>query len=229
VRYTHVLLDLDHTLFDTETSLRRAFEDAVAVTDAEGGDHYGVFNEINQALWRRVEAQELTPPEVHITRFRELADALQLDVDPQLMADAFAAGMGRHGDLYPRARDVLEALRGTATLAMITNGLSEIQRARIARLDLAGYFDVITISAEVGCAKPGTKIFDLTFDALGLPNRSAALMVGDSLASDIKGGTNAGIATCWYNPAAKPHDGTVEPTHTITSLDELTAVVETTN
>jgi len=229
VPYTHVLLDLDHTLLDTETSLRLAFTSAMAVAGDQADEGYDIFTEINQALWRRVEAQELTPSEVHIARFRELAEIRGLSADPQVMADAFADGMGRHGTLYEGATELLESLTRTTTLAMVTNGLSAIQRARIARLALDKYFDAIIISGEVGCAKPSTEIFDLTFAALGNPDRSASLMVGDSLASDIQGGINAGVDTCWYNPHGARARDEVTPTHTISALGELVDVVRSPN
>lgn len=225
MRYSHVLLDLDHTLFDTETSLRLAYRDAIDLVGADAPDTYDTFNEINQALWRRVEAHELSPPEVHIARFVELARQLGLDADPQAMADAFAAGMSTHGELYPGTRDVLDQLADRATLALITNGLSGIQRARISRLGIQELFAAVTISAEVGTSKPGPEIFDLTFQALGEPDRSTAVMVGDNLGSDIAGGKNAGIATCWYNPAATPAHGAHVADYTIAALDELVAIV----
>ena len=223
--YSHVLLDLDHTLFDTETSLKLAFADSMVAADSDPADRYPVFERINRALWKKVEAHELTPPQVHMARFEQLNDQLALGTDPQAMADAFALGMGAHGELYDGAIGLLDSLAATVTLAMVTNGLSDIQRARIERLNIGHYFDAITISAEVGVAKPGTDIFDLTLDALGNPARNAALMVGDNLGSDIAGGNNAGIDTCWYNPESQPASDEHPATHTITALGELPPIV----
>ena len=225
VPYTHVLLDLDHTLLDTDTSLEMAFADAMAAAGADAAGHYTTFDKINRAMWKRVEAQELSPPEVHVVRFEQLNDKLALNADPQAMADAFALGMGRHGDLYPGAIEMLDAIAGSATLALVTNGLSDIQRARIDRHNLDNYFDVFTISAEVGCAKPGVEIFELTFQALGISPGADALMVGDNLGSDIAGGNAAGIDTCWYNPHAQPASDEHPATYTIGSLDDLVSLV----
>jgi 2-haloacid dehalogenase len=104
---------------------------------------------------------------------------------------------------------------------LVTNGLGEVQRARIERLDLEPLFDAIVISGEVGTAKPGTKIFDIAFDALGWPARESALMIGDSLSSDIAGGANYGIATCWYNPSQRPAPPGSSVDHSITALGQL--------
>ena len=223
--YHHVLLDLDHTLLDTDTSLRMAFNDAMDSVGADANGTYEIFNEINEALWRRVESHELSPDQVHIARFVELNEQLGLGADPQRMADAFALGMGAHGELYPGTHEVLDELAGMATLALITNGLSDIQRARITRLGIHDHFAAVVISAEVGTSKPGSEIFDLTFQALGDPDRSGAVMVGDNLGSDIAGGNNAGIATCWYNPTAKPARAEHPSKYTIASLDALLPIV----
>lgn len=235
VSYTHVLLDLDHTLLDTDTSLELAFAEAMSAVDADPTDRYPIFDEINRALWLQVEAHVLSPDQVHRARFERLNDDLGLGADPVRMADAFAAGMGAHGDLYDGAREMLGALAADRTLAMITNGLGPIQRARIERLGIGEHFRAITISAEVGVAKPSTAIFDLTFEALGEPDRSGALMVGDSLTSDIAGGHAAGIDTCWFNPSGRsaagdnpagaPSTGPDTPTHEISHLGELLTIV----
>ena len=124
-------------------------------------------------------------------------------------------------------RDVLDALvaEPAVSLALVTNGLSEVQRARIDRLGLGRYFGVIAISSELGTAKPAPAIFEIALAGFGAPAKSSALMVGDSLTSDIQGGRNAGIATCWYNPQRRPgsRDGLVD--HEIATHDALLAFV----
>nr|MDJ0498493.1 HAD-IA family hydrolase [Acidimicrobiia bacterium] len=100
----------------------------------------------------------------------------------------------------------------------------EVVRARIARLGLEPLFDAIVISGEVGVSKPDAAIFELALVALGQPEKPTALMVGDSLSSDITGANNFGIAACWYNPARKTRPNGVNIDHEIASLDELPAV-----
>ncbi len=104
---------------------------------------------------------------------------------------------------------------------MVTNGLGEVQRARIERLGLGDYFDTVAISAELGVAKPGVEIFESAFQALGSPSKASAVMVGDNLSADIRGGINYGIATCWYNPHGHPSNGTDHSDHEIEDLNEL--------
>jgi HAD superfamily hydrolase (TIGR01549 family) len=160
-------------------------------------------------------------------RWERLVAATELDADPQVLAEAFLIGMGQHGELYPGAREVLAALADRADLALglVTNGLAEVQRARIARLELDAYFDAVVVSSEVGVAKPAPAIFDVAFAQLADPPRASAVMVGDSLTSDLRGGRAAGIATCWFNPHGKPAADRALIDHEIAALTELLALV----
>lgn len=220
--YTTILLDLDHTLFDTDTSEAAAFEQTmVAAGVLEPRRYFAAYQNINLALWAAVERGELPAQQLRTRRFELFVAEHRLDADPLQMADDFVVGLGANGSLYDGAYEVIERLSQQATLAMVTNGLGEVQRARIERLGIGDYFDAIAISAEVGTAKPGTEIFDIVFSALGRPPKDSALMVGDNLSADIKGGANYGIATCWYNPGSKRAGHTDRFDHEIRELTEL--------
>lgn len=220
--YSTILFDLDHTLFDTEQSELQAFNQTMAAAGISITErHISTYRKINVGLWTQVERGEISPQQVRTLRFQGLVDALHLDADPLHLADEFVAGLGANGDLYAGAQEVLQTLSAQHTLAMVTNGLGEVQRPRIKRLEIEHYFDAVVISAEVGAAKPGTDIFDLVFTALDHPPKDTVLMVGDSLASDIQGGTNYGIATCWYNPHGKEAGLKDKVTHEIGDLQEL--------
>ncbi len=228
VRYETVLLDLDHTLLDSDASEAAAFAATVRSAGLEPSEPlFATYSSINRALWAAVERGETTPNDLRVTRFERFATAAGVDADPERLAVTFTDGLGANGELYPGARATLETLAAEHRLALVTNGLSEVQRARIERLDLGPFFDAVVISAEIGRSKPGTEIFDVVFEQLDGPDQKAALMVGDSLTSDIQGGTNAGIDTCWYNPQRKSASATptARVTHEITALDQLASVV----
>lgn len=228
--YETVLFDLDHTLLDSHESEARAYEATmrgVGITDP--ASHFAPYDRINKELWRAVEQGAIRPDDVRHTRFERLVTERGLDADPAVMADLFVKGLGENGDLYPGAQSLLEHLAGMASLALVTNGISIVQRTRIERLGIADLFDAIIISAEVGSSKPGTEIFDLAFGALREPNRDTALMVGDSLTSDIAGGVNYGIDTCWYHP--EQHGVTITtpeptPTYIVTHIEHVRSIVE---
>ena len=224
--YSTFLIDLDHTLFDTDASEVASFNDTLRVAGiADPEPLLGPYQRINLELWALVEEGEMRPQEVRTRRFERLVDEQSVDADPRQLADDFVTGLGTHGELYDGAFEVLDELSRQASLALITNGLSEVQRERIRRLGLDEFFEAIVISAEVGAAKPGTEIFDITFAALESPDRETALMVGDNLSSDIQGGINYGIATCWYNPHGKSAAGDDSIHHEIVDLRELLRLV----
>lgn len=226
MRYSTFFLDLDHTLFDSDASEVAAFAGAMAAAGVGEPDRYrDEYREINLELWAAVERGEIYPQELRTRRFERLVAEHNIDADPLLIADEFVAGLGANGDLYAGAHDVLNQLSGLVSLALVTNGLSEVQRARVNRLGIADYFDAIVISAEVGAAKPGTRIFDIAFEAMNFPTKNGTVMVGDSLSSDIQGGTNYGIATCWYNPHGRPVGQSDQVRHEIVELRELLGLV----
>ena len=227
MRYSTFLLDLDHTLFDSDFSEAAAFAMALGAVGIDEPSLYtAVYQRINIELWAAVERGETSPQQVRTRRFELLVDELGFDADPLLMADVFVAGLAESGDLYNGTRETIETLAGRASLALVTNGLSEVQRGRVERLDIGRHFDAIVISAEVGTAKPGTDIFDIVFEQLGSPQKESALMVGDSLTSDVRGGTNYGIDTCWFNPQIKKPQASDKVTHEIRQLDELLLFVD---
>jgi YjjG family noncanonical pyrimidine nucleotidase len=225
MRYTTLLFDLDHTLIDGDASEGAAFDYTLRRAGADDPATYlAPYVEINTALWAAVELGEITPNDVRTERFAQLIAATDLKADPRAMGDDFVHGMGANGDLYPGTIEVLGTLAAVARLALVTNGIGEVQRARLARLDLDRYFDTVVISGEVGVAKPGPEIYDLTFAELGQPDRSTTLMIGDSLTSDMAGGINYGIATCWYAADASA-DTPSNIDHRITTLAELPPIV----
>jgi YjjG family noncanonical pyrimidine nucleotidase len=226
MRYSIFLLDLDHTLFDTDTSEIAAFEETMAAAGVQDSQRYlNPYQEINLELWAAVERGEISPNVIRAGRFERLVAEQGLDADPLQMADDFVAGLGAHGELYDGAHEVLQQLSENASLAMVTNGLGEVQRTRIDRLGIGDYFDAVAISAEVGASKPGVEIFDFVFQSLGSPSKETAVMVGDNLSADIRGGINYGIATCWYNPHGRPSNGTDQGDHEIQNLKELSKLL----
>ncbi len=220
--YDTILFDLDHTLLDSDESERRAYAHTMATAGLDDPDaHFTTYVTINRAMWHAVELGELQPSEVRHRRFEAFVATVGLAADPEARAVEFVWARGAHGDLYPGAERLLASCAARASLGLVTNGLSDVQRSRVSRLGIADYFDAIVISSEVGVTKPRPDIFDIAFEQLGHPPKGSAVMVGDSLTSDIAGGRNYGIDTCWYNPHGNRAEPGSEPTHQATTFDAL--------
>ena len=119
------------------------------------------------------------------------------------------------------AAAVLGALHRKYRIAILTNGLTVVQRGRLARSVIRHHVSDIIISEEIGAAKPAKEFFDTAFARLGNPSKREVLMIGDGWASDIQGAVQYGIDACWYNPGRKPRPASCEITREITSLREL--------
>ena len=131
----------------------------------------------------------------------------------------------KYHSVYPDTRDVLESLQGRFRLALLTNGVSRIQRAKLEATDLERYFDSVTVSGEVGIGKPDAEVFDLVLARLGA-EPSAAVMIGDSLRRDIAGARNAGVCSIWMNrTGTQPTDG-VKPDYEVANLTEVSELLE---
>ena len=219
MRFTTIIFDLDHTLLDSDRSEELAFAHVLDSIDVDHPEqHLPVYQRINSALWKKVEAGELSPNEVKVERFVQLLDALDIDADPEALGEHYLEGLAENGELYLGARSLLDSL-SDLRLGLVTNGIGALQRRRLDRLELDNYFDGVVISGEVGVAKPDPTIFEHLNFCTWLPNET--VIVGDSLTSDIAAGANAGISTCWYNPTASPRSGPNSPTVEVDQLLDI--------
>ncbi|MBN1642626.1 MAG: YjjG family noncanonical pyrimidine nucleotidase [Anaerolineae bacterium] len=225
-RYRWLLWDADGTLFDYDA----AEEIALATTFDAYGVGYEIaysdaYRRINSAIWRAFERGEIAAEALRTERFRRLFQALGVDLDPNSFSARYLAHLGERADLIDGAADVVRRLYGQVGMALITNGLKDVQRSRLRRSSLAPYLSAVLISEEVGSAKPDRGIFDAAFEAMGHPDKYEVLIVGDSLTSDMRGGLAYGIDTCWYNPSGAPRDPPVDVCYEIDDLGVLPAIV----
>jgi phosphoserine phosphatase len=140
------------------------------------------------------------------------------------LAETFPRERRTRHIVYPDVRPVLQELGERYSLALITNGAPDLQREKLDGSGLAPYFDTIVVSGEVGIGKPDPQIFDLALDRLSTRSKDA-VMVGNSLRSDIGGAQGAGIKGIWLNRSGKSIDRDIAPDAQITGLDELTHVL----
>ena len=131
--------------------------------------------------------------------------------------------LAQQAHLIEGAAELIQTLNGRYHLALITNGLADVQYPRLARSGLESYFSAVVVSDEVGVAKPNPGIFDVAFERMNQPAKNEVLIIGDSLSSDITGGITYGIDTCWYNPNGQSSDLPI--THKIKTLHQLNEIL----
>jgi len=221
-RYRWLLFDADGTLFDYDRAERAALEQVlgqIGVSTDPG--QLAAYRRINQALWQAVEKGEITPGMVKVRRFELLLEAIQVAYSPNALSASYLECLANCSELLEDAGEVLGALRRKYQIAILTNGLKEVQRGRLSRSAIRPHISQIIISEEVGAAKPAREFFDQAFARLGHPSKREVLMVGDGWASDIQGAVQYGIDASWYNPGRKPRPANCEITREIAALREL--------
>jgi YjjG family noncanonical pyrimidine nucleotidase len=227
MKYSTILFDLDGTLFDYDAAeakaLRKTFKDFCLPFK----DHViSTYRKLNAHLWKQFENGTLSQRVIKVRRFEQLGDALNITFDTKEFSHKYLLHLAEGTDLIDGARHIVEFLADKADLVLITNGLTIVQRPRVTNSGLENYFREVIISEEVGYAKPDAKIFDITFERLNFPNKKSALIIGDSLSSDIAGGVNFGIDTCWFNPDSLPKDIDYECTYIIKHLSEIKQILK---
>lgn len=220
--YQWLLFDADGTLFDFEktevVAFQRSVEDLGYTYQSE---YLPIYQEVNKALWDAFERGEVAQDVLKVKRFADFFEAVGLEGDATEFSQRYVGHLAEGHYLLDGAEELAKTLAQTHRLIIITNGLKEVQRPRFEKSSIHGYFEAIIVSGEVGAAKPGTKIFDAAFEAMGNPVKSETLIIGDSLTSDMAGGINYGIDTCWYNPDGKKRSDATDLTYEIRVLDEL--------
>lgn len=222
-----VLFDLDDTILDFQaaerTAIRATFDEVGAPSDDATLDRY---SEINRATWQRLERGELTRCEVLVERFKLLFAELGIDVDPVGTQNIYEHRLSLEHPFIEGGRELLDALYGKYALYIASNGTPLVQDRRIADSGIVHYFNGIFISERIGANKPSREFFDAAFAQIDGLSRDETMIVGDSLTSDVLGGINAGIRTCYFNPKRRENNTDITPDYEIRSLSELPTLLE---
>lgn len=221
MKYQWILFDADETLFSFRSF--GGLQKVLARYGLEFNEQdYATFQAVNQRLWIAYQNQEIDAEGLQRQRFSRLAaltgeDPLKLNA--LLMEEMALLSLPLENTVA-----TLQALQGKCKMGIITNGFNAMQQKRLDNTQTAPFFELLVVSENVGIAKPDKRIFEYAFAQMGNVDKRRILMVGDTLSSDIVGGQNAGIDTCWFNPHQKPSDSNVRPTYEIHSMLQLIEV-----
>ena len=223
-----LFLDLDDTILD----FKKAEKIAISKTLADFGatvteELLARYHLINKAHWERLEKGELTREEVLTGRFRVLFQELGICVDATACARAYEKNLSIGHYFLPGAEETVALLSRKYRLFLASNGTASVQKGRMTSANLYRFFEITFVSQEIGHNKPSKAYFDACFARIPDFDPKKAIMVGDSLTSDILGGINAGIPTCWVNPTGAPARPDIQPDYQIASITQLPALLET--
>ena len=221
-----LLLDLDDTILDfhkaERIALSKTFRDFGLEPREEGLE---LYHKINKWHWEQLELGVMTRDQVLVGRFHQLFEELGMEVDAAACMKRYERNLSMGHYFLPGAEEAVKKLHEKYRLFLVSNGTATVQHGRLTSAGLYPYFEQVFISQNIGYNKPDKAYFDRCFERIPGFAPEKALMVGDSLTSDIKGGINAGLKTVWVNPAHKPC-GDIRSDYEIEGLSQLEALLE---
>ena len=222
-----LFLDLDDTILDFHKAERVALSKTIRDFGVEPTEEVlHRYHLINKAHWEMLERGELTREQVLVGRFRVLFEELGVAVDPAACTAAYSENLAIGHYFMPGAEEAVERLSKKYRLFLASNGTASVQHGRMTSANLYRFFEKVFVSQDIGYNKPSLEYFQRCFAQIPDFEPGKAMMVGDSLTSDIRGGINAGIATCWVTPDHLPGREDIRPDYEIEALPQLEALLE---
>ena len=226
-RYDVLLCDADNTIFDFNKAEERAFEAACAFAGlAPTPELLGTYSAINERLWKLLEQGGITQSVLRVRRFEQFLQAVsRTDVDAAAMSTVFADALGRQSIPVEGAVEAVARWSRLLPVVIVTNGISKVQHGRMDASAFAPHITGLVISEELGVAKPDPRMLLEGMKLAGVTDVRRALMLGDSLSSDIAAAANAQVDACWYNPKGQKNEKGLPVAYEIRSLDEVDAIL----
>ena len=221
MKYTTLFLDLDNTLLDFDKAEEKAIEKVLKKYDLpHDKETIKLYSAINLSFWKRFEKGEIPKDAIFEGRFKKLLQELNKDRNTALISDDYCGFLSEGYFVVDGADSILKYLKNKGYyICATTNGFAFTQKKRVIHSGLECYFDKVFISEDIGHQKPEKEYFDCVINNIPEKNRKNILIIGDSQSSDILGGINSGIDTCWYNP--KNEEAKINSNFVINSLEEL--------
>lgn len=225
--FEFLFIDLDDTILDFQKAEHIALSKTLQSFGLEPTETVlKRYNLINKAHWEALERKELTREQVLVGRFQVLFEEMGIAVEPVTVARAYENNLSIGHYFLPGAEEAVEALSKKYKLYLASNGTAKVQAGRLASANISRFFQEIFVSQELGANKPSLEYFEKCFARIPNFDKSKAIIVGDSLTSDILGGQNAGIATCWVNPNHKAGRENIRVDYEIEALSQLESLLE---
>ena len=220
-------MDADDTLLDFGQDEENAFkkvcdEKNIAFTPLL----YSRYSEINLGLWKQFEKGEITKADILRLRFYNTFKEIGIIIDGTEYSNCYGKHLSNGGIPVDGAIEVCQKLKDAGyKLYIITNGIEYIQEGRFKNSNLGEYFEYRFISECMGVQKPKKEYFDKVLDTIGCQDKEKYLIVGDSLSSDILGGINSGIDTCWINRKNIRNDTDIVPDYLVKTLKDILEIL----
>ena len=227
MKYSFLLFDADHTLFDFNKSEYLALKSALEQLGCPSTDaHIERYSDINVKYWKMLERGEIDKISLKLARFVEFGKEFGFEDKAEALSDLYMENLAHESHLFDGALELVEKLSESYRLFIITNGVKSTQDGRFSVSPITKYFEKIFISEVVGAEKPSVEFFDAVANGIEGFERERALVIGDSLSSDIKGAINSKIDCIWYNPMKKTAPDGWNITYTVRNFYEILDILK---
>jgi len=227
MKYEWLLFDADGTLFDYNKAELLALKGTFKDFDVKFSDSYlQTYRQINNGLFKDFEKGLVSSLELRTKRFELLFSEYNIELGILDFSNKYLKKLSENSMLLDDALQTISKLYPDFKMLLVTNGLSDVQRPRFDNSKIKDCFEDIIISDEVGVAKPSTAFFDIAFKTMDKPDKNDVMIIGDSLSSDMAGGINYGIDTCWYNSQNDKNEHNINVTYEIHDLHEILKIVD---
>jgi len=227
MKYPYLLFDADDTLFDFPKASFKAFSVMCQTHSIPNTPEvYQLYHEINAVLWRAFDRGEVTKEYVTLERYVRFLKALDIERDPSQCNQTYLSALGQSVYPLPYAEAVCRELAARGHhLYIVTNAVASVQRSRLQHCTFGALFERAFISEEAGASKPDKAYYDYVRSCIPQLTAQNTLIIGDSLATDIRGANHAGLPCCWFNPShmTPPEDLQIE--YEIHDLRQLLQIV----
>ena len=222
-----LFLDLDDTILDFKQAERIAISATIRQFGVEPTEEVlHRYHLINKWHWEQLELGKMTRDQVLEGRFGQLFRELGVDADAEKCARTYEKNLSVGHYFLPGAEEAVDVLHRKYRLFLASNGTASVQKGRMTSANLYRFFEKVFVSQEIGHNKPSRAYFEGCFSQIPGFDPKRAMIVGDSLSSDILGGINAGIKTCWVNPGHAKAPAHIQPDHEIEALHQLPRLLE---
>ncbi len=224
-KYTTLLFDSDDTLLDFKAAENSALRQMMTNKDLPFSEENAeIYSQINKGFWEAFERGEIEKKEIYAGRFKKFFESIGVSFDAVVAAAAYEENLGNNHQIISGAVELLKKLYRDYEIYIITNGRDCIQKSRLKDSGIVNFVKDVFISETVGVPKPEKAYFDYVLRHISEKDISKILIIGDSMSSDILGGINSGIDTCWYNPEKKTPK--YKPTYEICELKQLEVLLK---
>ena len=223
-----LLFDVDRTLLDFDRSEAEAIKNTLR--------HFGLpvtdeicsrYPAINESLWEEFEKGTIEKATILYRRFDILFSEFSLTCDSKEFDGYYRADLSKHAFLIDGAKELLLSLKAKGyQIHYVTNGTAGVQYPRLKKSGLDALADGIFLFEEIGFQKPEKAFFDAVFPKISNFKLEEAIIIGDSLSSDMKGGENVGLDTMWYNPKKVSNRLNLSVTYEVTDFRQIESILD---